>query len=281
MTSFVFKILRYSGLPFIVREVIQRSKVTIVMMHDISPKAAEQAFRFWQNNYNIISFSEYLDARMDKKELPPKSLILTLDDGHKGNYKLLPLIERFKIPVTIFLCSSIAGTNRHFWFLHENIDADNLKKLSDKERLRTLKQMGFGPEKEYLDRQVLSSIEIEEMKSSSFIDFQSHTKFHPVLPQCSADRSLEEISGSKKEIEEKFGLTVNGFAYPNGDFAEREVNIIKRSGYSYAVTVDPGYNTLKSDIFKLKRFSVNDSENIDEIVVKTCGVWGMGKRFLH
>ena len=101
MTSFVFKILRYSGLPFIVREVIQRSKVTIVMMHDISPKAAEQAFRFWHKNYNIISFSDYLDARMGKKKLPPKSLILTLDDGHKGNYKLLPLIEHFKIPVTI------------------------------------------------------------------------------------------------------------------------------------------------------------------------------------
>ena len=247
-------------------------------MHDISPRAAEQAFLFWNKNYNIISFSDYLKARKNKQKLPPKSLILTFDDGHKGNYKLLPLIEQFKIPVTIFLCSSIAGTNRRFWFLNKNIDADRLKEIPDDDRLERLKQSGFEQKKEYPDRQALSTDEIEDMKKSPFIDFQSHTKFHPVLTRCSAEKTVDEIDGSKKELEEKFRLSINGFAYPNGNYDDHIVKIVKQSGYTYALTTNAGYNSLKTDLFMLRRFSVNDSENIDEIVVKTSGAWGMMKR---
>jgi len=281
MTNFLFKILRYSGIPFFFREVIQRRKVTIVMMHDISPEAAGRAFDFWNKAYNIISFADYLEARETGKKLPPKSLLLTLDDGHKSNYRLLSLIEKHKVPVTVFLCPAIAGTNRHFWFLTKGIDPDSLKKLPDDQRLELLHGHGFDEKKEYEERQALSGKEIKEMQASPFIKFQSHTRFHPVLTQCSGQKANDEIKKSKKELEEKFGFNVYGFAYPNGNYSKREADIVCGAGYDYAVTTDAGYNSLDTDIFRLKRFSVNDSENMDEIVVKTSGLWGLVKKIFQ
>ena len=42
MKKLVFKILRYSGLPFLFREIFQRNKITILLFHDISNKTALQ-----------------------------------------------------------------------------------------------------------------------------------------------------------------------------------------------------------------------------------------------
>ena len=193
MTNLVFKILRFSGLPSLFRAAFQRKKVTILMMHDISPDAARQAFVFWKKHYNIISFEDFLQAKRTNSVIPPRALILTLDDGHKGNYRLLPLIKKHKVPVTVFLCPEIAGTNRHFWFMHKGIDPEELKKLPDDKRLERLHEHGFEEKKEYTERHALSKKEIEEMKASPFVSFQSHTLFHPVLTQCSDQKAADEI----------------------------------------------------------------------------------------
>jgi len=261
---------------------VQQNKVTIVILHDISVEAARQTFRFWKEHYNPVSFGDYLDARNNKgKKLPPKSLIITIDDGHKNNFSLMPLINEFKIPVTLFLCSGIVGTNRHFWFLEGSLKADELKKLPDGERISMQEKNNFFQEKEYDSRQALSDDEIEKMKNSSLIDIQSHSISHPILTQCPDEKAFYEITDSKKALENKFDLNVTGFAYPAGYYSNREVEMVKKAGYLYAVTADPGFNTFRTDIYKLKRLSVNDSENIDEIIVKTSGVWGMVKKFFR
>ncbi len=279
MYEILFKIIRYSGLPFLFREVVQKQRVTIVMMHNISLPAAKQAFRYWKRHYNTVSMQDYLNARNKESgyKLPEKPLILTFDDGHKGNYKLIPLIKELKMPVTIFLCSEIVGTNRHFWFLHEGCDSDKLKKTDDENRIEELTKNGFSETKEYPMRQALSGDEILAMKKSPLIDLQSHTRFHPILTKCTQQKASYEVSSSKETLEKRYHLDITGFAYPNGDYGEREIEMVKKAGYEYAISTTPGYNSLKTDLFKLKRLSVNDSENLDEIIVKSSGVWGMLK----
>lgn len=280
MKKRLFKIIRYSGLPFLFREIIQKNKVTILLFHNIKPNAAAKVFAYLIKYYNVISLERFIDAATGKKKediLPPKSLIITFDDGHIGNYKLLPIIQKFNIPVTIFICAAIVGTNRHFWFkksgIHENLST--LTKVSSIERRTILQKSGFEQEKAYSKPQALSKKQIEEMKE--YINFQSHTLFHPILPLCDDSEAEEEIIFSKKRLEKDFGLTVNAISYPNGNYGEREIKYAKESGYVCGITVDYGYNTLKSDIFRLKRLSVNDTENIDELIVKASGVWAFFK----
>ena len=276
-----FLLLRMSGLPYFIREVAQRRRVTILVYHKLSPEVADRHFEALRRSYNIISLADYLDGRTNRRQqLPPKALVITLDDGHKGNYALKPLLEKYGITATVFLCSGLAGTNRHFWFEIEmsNSLRQALKSVSDKERLKLLAGMGFTETAEQVTRQALSATEIEDMKC--VVDFQSHTVYHPLLPQCSDQRAFDEISDSKIELEDKFGLLINALAYPNGDYSTREIVAAEKCGYRCALTLDLGFNSRTTPAFQLKRICINDDAGLDELFVKASGVWGFLKNLV-
>ncbi len=272
-TRILYKILRFSGLPFLFREIIQRRRVTILMFHDIGPAAAEQAFAYLTKKYNVISLDDFIA----RKPLPPKALIITFDDGHAGNYALLPVFKKYHLPVTIFLCAGIVGTHRHYWFMFKNpnFSTSKLKQLPNAERLAALETAGFFEKKEFEKRQALSREEIAAMKTT--VNFQAHTMFHPCLPNCTDEEAKEEIFQCKTVLENDFGLRVNAFAYPNGDYCDRDAALLKAAGYDCGVTVDFGFNTFSTDPFRLKRLSVNDTSNPDELIVKASGVWAFFK----
>ncbi len=282
MSNIIYKALRYSGAAWLWRETVQRGKVTILLFHDMEAADAERNFTYLKRHYNIISLQEYLQAVQTKSKLPRKALVITFDDGHASNYALLPVLQRLEIPTTIFLCSEIVGTQRHFWFRHSEEmkpQVESLKRLTNQERLRRLQTYGFGQETEYNDRQALNDKEIKEMTSA--VDFQSHTCFHPILPQCNETEARHEIIDSKHHLEERYGLEINTLSYPNGDYSVRDIQMAQEAGYTCGLTVDSGYNSLRSDLFRLKRFSVNDAHTTEELMVKACGLYALIKHKLH
>ena len=273
LRNLVFKAIRYAGLPFLFREMYQRKQVTIVMFHDPAPEAAEAAFLYLAKKYNIIGLDDYLEARRGSRKLPEKALIITLDDGHAGNRALLPVLEKHKIPVTIFLCAGIVGTNRRYWFKHKDpaISTEALKQVSNREKLQRLAAVGFTPDREFPAPQALDAAQIRELKP--YVNFQSHTVFHPCLPKCSEAEAREEIFQSKQLLELKYGLHINALAYPNGDYSDRDAHLVEAAGYKCAISVDYGFNTLTTDPFRLKRLSIDDTDNPDAVCVKAAGVW--------
>ena len=279
MKRLVYKILRYSGLPFIFREFIQKNKISILLFHDISKETAEKTFSYLIKKYNIIDLDDFINAslRNDKSNIPKKALIITFDDGHIGNYNMLPVIEKYNIPVTIFLCSSIINTNRHFWWKFKKTDFlfSKLKQLSNSERLAMLQNYGFNNEKEFENPQALSKEQVLEM--SNCINMQAHTLFHPFLPKCTDKEAQIEIVKSKEILEKEYGFNINAMAYPNGDYSNRDIKIAKKAGYTCGITVDFGFNTLKTDLFRLKRLSVNDTTDMNELIIKSSGVWSFFK----
>src|SRR5262245_62916888 len=104
--------------------------------------------------------------------LPPKALVITLDDGHSGNYALKAVIDKRNIPVTIFLCSGLVDTCRRFWFRHQGVaeSVQQLKTVRDEERLAVLRQTGFEETREFVERQALSHAELLDLKAT--VDFQ-------------------------------------------------------------------------------------------------------------
>jgi peptidoglycan/xylan/chitin deacetylase (PgdA/CDA1 family) len=270
--------LRMSAVPYFVREVVQRRRVTILVYHKLPPETAKRHFAALRRMYNIISLADYLAYRDDaSKHLPPKPLIVTFDDGHQGNYALKPILEKHGIRVTLFLCSGLVGTNRHFWFETEMSESvrQGLKHVSDEERLEVLATLGFSETAEQSTRQALSASEIEDMKP--VVDFQSHTVYHPLLPQCSEPRAFDEISRSKIQLENNFGLSIYALAYPNGDYSSREIAAARQSGYQCALSLDHGFNSRETPPFQLKRICINDDASLTELVVKASGVWGLLK----
>jgi len=248
---------------YVVREILCRNKAIIVVYHGPKPETFKKHIEFLSNRYNFISLSRLVNAIQDKdwSDIPPKSLAITIDDGRKGNYKLLEIFKVYNIKPTLFLCSHIVNTNRHLWWQTCCSKLENFKRLPYDLMLKLLHdQVDYKPEKEYQDRQVLSKSEI--VKMAPFVNFGAHTKFHPILTNCPKDKCFDEIADSKKYLEELIGEQIEDFAYPNGDYSSREIQFVKQSGYRSARTLDVGLNDMNSDPYRLKVMEIQDNASI-------------------
>ena len=267
-----FRAARLSGLPVLLRETIQRRRPTIVLYHDPDPARFERHISVLRQRYTIIGLRSLIEALRGGTidVLPPKSLVVTLDDGHRGNRALLPILERLGVPVSIFLCASIVGSDRRFWFKHVD-DPAPLKRLANAERLRQLELAGVADSGAAAE--ALSDAEIGEM--SPHVDFQSHGLTHPILPRCDDDEARAEVVESRRELAERYGFDVYAFSYPNGDYGERELRLVREAGYLCAVTVEPGFIHAGTDSYRLKRICIDDNDGVDELLVKSSGLWGL------
>src|SRR6185503_1436685 len=117
----LFFILRFSGLPFLLRHFIQGQRMTILCYHDPAPEVFARHLTALKKNYNIIGLKDFLQARENNPQaIPARALIITLDDGYAGNRFLLELVRAMNVPVTIFVCSAVTE-NLKTQLTHEQI----------------------------------------------------------------------------------------------------------------------------------------------------------------
>lgn len=266
-------ILRLTGIPFLIREIFCKNKATIALYHDPKPQILRKHLDYLSKHYNFISLKSLVDALQSREgvSIPAKSLVIVFDDGHKGNYQLLEVFKDYNILPTIYLCTHIIGTNRHFWWKEKGLPTEDLKGLTDRERLEFLKkEVGFTPDKAYPERQALNLKEIREMLT--YVDFQSHSESHAVLTACTDQESLLEISESKKYLEELLNKECEHFSYPNGDYAVREIEYVKKVGYKSARTIDCGWISLDSDPYRLKIMGIADDASINVLCAQISGI---------
>ena len=268
-------LLRFSGILLLLRHLCLKHRVTIIYYHNPTPVVLEEHLKYVSPRYNIITVNTLLGAIRSKTwaELPPRSLVITLDDGHKGNFDLLLVFRKFKVVPTIYLCSQIVTTCRQFWWKKVDGNVDHYKRLSNRERLHKLrKTYGFQLEKEYPkdQRQALSRTEIVEMIGN--FGFGSHTCFHPILTTCSDEECDNEIRQSKGEVTSISGQECKHFCYPNGSFSERESLYVKKAGYESARTCDVGWNSVNTDPYRLKAFGVADDASVNWLAAQVSGI---------
>lgn len=77
----------------------------------VSPSEFEEHIRYLVKNYRIIRFEE------NWEEISEDAIAITFDDGYADNYLYaLPVLEKYKVPATIFICSGNIGTCKEFWW---------------------------------------------------------------------------------------------------------------------------------------------------------------------
>ena len=141
-----------------------------------------------------------------------KIAALTFDDGYEDFYaNAFPVLERYGYPATVFVVSGLAGTT----------NAWDENSLGVRKRL-----MGW-------DR-------IKELAARKNVFFGSHTVTHPFLTKVGGKQAKEEISRSKREIEDRTGSPVETFCYPYGDCNEAVKEMVREAGYNTAVTTNRG-----------------------------------------
>jgi peptidoglycan/xylan/chitin deacetylase (PgdA/CDA1 family) len=271
----IWATLRFSGLPAVMRRLLQARNVTILCYHDPEPGLFARHLEALSRRYRFVSLEQYMDARAagTMAVLPRFPLVITLDDGHAGNMDLVDTFRRFGVRPTIFLTSGVVGTRRAFWWdllPGGEEEAERLKALPDDERLAALSACGRCETEETDAPSALSRDDVTVLRADA--DLQSHTVLHPVLARCGGERAWAEIASSKTDLEREYGLTVYAIAYPNGktgDEGSRESMMAARAGYRCGLTAVAGLNDRYTDPFELHRIVIPDDAGVDELIVRT------------
>jgi hypothetical protein len=163
-------------------------------------------------------------------------------------------------------------THRHFWSTKVASAKNSLKRFSHDLFIKRLNsEFGVSPDHEYEWRQALNRQEIAEM--SPWVDFQCHGKYHFSLTICDDHTAYEEISGSKKVLEELLGRRCDHFAFPFGDYSSRDVEFLKQIGFKSGRTTDPGWIHKASDPYRLKVVAmIPDNASINMLCAQLTGL---------
>lgn len=84
----------------------------------------------------------------------------------------------------------------------------------------------------------------------------SHSLTHARLPAIAPAAAREEIQASRRRLEDLFGVAVETFAYPWGEWNAGLAEEVASAGYRTALTTEGGVNDTSANPFALKRHTV-------------------------
>jgi peptidoglycan/xylan/chitin deacetylase (PgdA/CDA1 family) len=246
------------------------------------------------NRFEVVSLFE-LATRIISGLRVGGLAAVTFDDGYEDNFtNAFPILQTYAIPATIFLITDTIESRRSFWtdrlasyiadsdgmnhsVLHMNLlrnshrNAINmpgqhyrhlkliLSQMDNTERLDILNQLGAP---ELVDSRPLNWPQVQVMHRGG-VQFGAHTHDHPKLPGLSRDRLYDQITKSRCIIESNLGTRVNTFAYPFGEFNDEVALAVKDAGFLCAVRSGSALCSNKSDLFRLPRHRVTESNSIE------------------
>ena len=230
--------------------------------------------------------------RLAAGDLPPRSVCVTFDDGYRDNLDCtLPVLEEMGVPATVFVAPGFLGDGMMFNDrVIEGVRAATgpeldltdlglgcypvrtvqerraaidqllpaLKYLPDTERERKARAIAERAGCRPNGPLMLDADGVRALAARG-VTIGAHTLTHPILAETPDAVAAEEISASKRVLEEMTGQPVSLFAYPNGrpgrDYGERHVVMVKDAGFRAAVSTRWAPAGRDSDPFQLPRFT--------------------------
>lgn len=234
------------------------------------------------NNFNFISVSNLIDIKNGVLNQPTNSVVITVDDGWEANFdNIIPVATSYRVPITIFVTTDPVVKGGGFWWSYvkemskysKNIlKVSTLKKIVNSDRFKYVNELKKSI---ILSRQALTLEKLKTIATNKLITIGSHTITHPILPNCSDLEASIEIIESKNILEYWISKKVIGFSYPNGDYSNREVNLLHKAGYEIGFNTIPSYISKQhlNEIFSLPRFEILDDAGLNENICRMTGVW--------
>jgi len=206
--------------------------IPVLSYHNLSPSESnkmtvsqamfDQQMRLLkEKGYRVISLDQFFDFLEFKSTLPPKSVVITVDDGWRSAYEIaFPILKKYGYPATLFI------------YPDRIID--------------TPKTLSWGL--------------LQEMAEHG-IDIQCHTKSHRNLTLPAKGESFKdhfanmekELSACKELIKENLNREVKYLAYPYGDTNPLVIELAKKLGYRGAFTIKRGSNPFFIHNYRVNR----------------------------
>lgn len=278
------KALIYSGVVKAAANRAQRGDYIISLCFHAPSKEFFESCVNWlsKNGFSFISVCDIEQILDHEKPFPKGSVLITIDDGWQSNLdNIVPVAEKNKMPVSIFVSTEVVEKGNGYWWSyiaearkmglsHESIEF--FKTIDNEDRIKIIEET---KNKITINRQALTVEQVRDIAHNSLVSIGSHSVSHPILPRCSNAESKFEISHSKDMIEEWIQMPVRYFAFPNGDYSNREVSFLKRFGYTIAFSTEQKYLSKEKlkNRYALPRFMMVESASFEENICRIVGVW--------
>jgi poly-beta-1,6-N-acetyl-D-glucosamine N-deacetylase len=264
------------------KKALNRECILSLYFHKPAKAEFESCIR-WLKKKGFGFLSAHDIERIIKEELPfPKgAVVLTVDDGWQSNVtNVVEVANRYEVPVTIFVSTTPVEEGPYWWSYVQlarqqgliSFSKKTLKKIPEEARLKILEEIKMLI---FPARDAMTIEQVKAVSASPYITIGAHTQTHPILINCGESQVYKELKISRLKLELWTGKKVNCFAYPNGDYGRREIQILKSLNYRLAFSSEPQYLTpeLLKDNFILPRFGFLEGASFTENICRITGVW--------
>jgi glycosyltransferase involved in cell wall biosynthesis/peptidoglycan/xylan/chitin deacetylase (PgdA/CDA1 family) len=207
-----------------------------------------------RRGYVFRPLSEMLRLHRLGQSAPPRTLVLTFDDGFAAVYRYaLPILRQYDAPATVFLSTAYLDSRDPFPF---DRWGEAFRRAAPEDTWRPLT----------LD-------ECREMLASGLIELGAHTHTHRHFA-CTPELFYDDARESIERVRQCFGLEEVGFAFPFGYYNQRLMEDVRRAGASCALTLDRCLVDPRRDPFGWGRFGVDDWDTAATLAAKREGWYG-------
>ncbi len=188
--------------------------------------------------YRIISLDELLRYRAEHRLPPPRSVVITIDDGYLDTWtRAHSVLRAHRVPATVFAVT------------------DRVGQKNDWAREAALR-----------GRPLLSWSEMRRMHGDG-VQFGAHTRSHADLTLLSSKLARAEIVGSRRRLEEQLGAAVRSFAYPYGKHSADVAGLVEAAGFDVACGINAGLNTPATSSHALRRVEIFGTDSLLEFAL--------------
>ena len=223
--------------------------------------------------YHVIPLAHAIEYFKTGAELPPRSVVLTFDDGWADIYhNAFPVLRRLRLPATVFLCTEMVERRRLFpsdrlryAAYHATVGGLTGEALymevwrrvrqaptwSEAQIDGICAELGVPEDAREADEHVLAWAQVEEMAAGG-ISFGAHTRTHPDLRRLTPEERVRELAGSLADVIRHVPSTFRPMAYPFGRYNDEIAQTCADVGFSCALSTERGARPYRS-VFEIGR----------------------------
>jgi peptidoglycan/xylan/chitin deacetylase (PgdA/CDA1 family) len=189
----------------------------------------------------VIGMQDFLAWRRSEKNIPPRSAIVTFDDGWKSQYDVAwPIMKKYGYPMTLFIYTegvrggSLGGGEAITW-----------------EQLAEMRDAGVDIEAHSATHQ-----DLREGHPVTVVE-PGKKRIRKKMMGAEYEQWLHnEVVGCKELLEQRLAIKVNCFAVPFGNYNEHVKEIARNAGYEAMFTVYGQPITFRSPMDSIGRYAI-------------------------
>jgi peptidoglycan/xylan/chitin deacetylase (PgdA/CDA1 family) len=264
----------------------------------VTPASLRLHLCYLKAHFFIISLAELVRRLQAGEDISRCAVVTFDDGWQDNYTYAFPLLKELKVPATIFLASGFIGTSRWFWpeeiswavlavrrkrvdvsllpdalsgimrEVHMNMEVEEsieriiseVKSWNEPQRLSVAKSCSSLREKtaRESERLLMNWDEAREMLQSRLVSFGAHTVSHAMLDQLPLEQVQRELVECATAIHSEIGVSVEYFAYPNGNYTQQVLSTLPAFGITAAVTTKNGLVNGNSPLLELPRIAIHE-----------------------